>query len=321
MSYTPEQRQNIEKSKRIARQRGASPRVTKALLQAEGVESNYKNLNYGDRDSQGILQQRPSQGWGQPGSVEQDVNDFLDRALKLNRGFHGSAGQLAQGVQRSAFPDRYDKQNVAGLLGGSGAAVPSHSTGQVTTKTTTPGVDNSALRRQLRAQYLLQRDQPGALAMLVQGLANAKDSPSTVSYKTTGAKAIIGGAKVDQFKAAADLLNAAHNPYKWGGGHGKNLKLLKGGKPVPVDCSGAVSAVLGINPRVAAEFKSWGKAGHGKSVTVWAAKDGSHVLMEINGHFFGTSGSNPGGGAGWIPRSKISKSYLSRFVARHPAGL
>lgn len=330
MAYTPEQRQNIQTIKRIARQRGASARVTKALLEAASVESNFRNLNYGDRDSKGILQQRPSQGWGAPGSVEQDVNDFLDRALKVNRGFRGSAGQLAQAVQRSAFPGRYDQRSreVSRLLGstkgggsagGGTAGVPG-----TTSVSYTPGTDNSTLRTQLKAQYLLNRNNPDALGQLIAGLQGAQDTPGQYSERITtpsagGRAPLPTGGKVAQYKAAADLLDAAKLPYKWGGGHGKKLKLLKGAKPIPVDCSGAVSAVLGIDPRVSGEFAKWGQEGKGKNVTIYA--NGEHVLMEINGHFFGTSKSNPGGGAGWIPRSKISKAYLSRFVARHPPGL
>src|SRR5205823_5815289 len=34
------------------------------------------------------------------------------------------------------------------------------------------------------------------------------------------------------------------------------------------------------------------------AVTIYA--NASHVYMSINGHYFGTSGSNPGGGAGWF---------------------
>ena len=32
-------------------------------------------------------------------------------------------------------------------------------------------------------------------------------------------------------------------------------------------------------------------------------------------HFFGTSASNPGGGAGWIPQDQISPAYLRGFTA------
>lgn len=121
MSYTPEQRAIIALSKRLSR--GYGPRIRKALLEAEAVESSFRNLNYGDRDSQGVLQQRPSTGWGPPGNAAQDIRQFLDRAQSVVRsGFRGTAGQLAQAVQRSAFPGRYDQHRAeaTALLGGAG---------------------------------------------------------------------------------------------------------------------------------------------------------------------------------------------------------
>lgn len=108
------------------------------------------------------------------------------------------------------------------------------------------------------------------------------------------------------------LNNAGKLPYLWGGGHGDS-------GANGLDCSGAVSRVLGIDPRVAQDFMQWGQGGRGKRVTIYA--NAEHVLMEINGHFFGTSRSNPQGGAGWIPASAVPESYLRRFVARHPRGM
>ncbi len=110
----------------------------------------------------------------------------------------------------------------------------------------------------------------------------------------------------------ANHIAEAHVPYKWGGGHlGKTLPNTK---VLPLDCSGAVSAALGIDPKVSGQFETWGKPGKGK-VTVYA--NAKHVLLEINGHFWGTSASNPGGGAGWIKPGVISPSYLTGFTARH----
>jgi hypothetical protein len=120
---------------------------------------------------------------------------------------------------------------------------------------------------------------------------------------------------VQRIVEGATKIDREHLPYKWGGGHGPTPA-----KPgVPVDCSGAVSRLLGVNPRVSGQFESFGQAGRGQHVTIYA--NAKHVLMEINGHFWGTSGTNPGGGAGWIPRSAISAQYLKNFTARHPAGL
>jgi hypothetical protein len=86
----------------------ASPKVTLALVEAGIVESNLRNLPYGDRDSLGYLQQRPSQGWRCPRNITCATWDFLRRAIPLEREY-STAGRLAQAVQRSAFPARYDQ--------------------------------------------------------------------------------------------------------------------------------------------------------------------------------------------------------------------
>jgi hypothetical protein len=108
---------------------------------------------------------------------------------------------------------------------------------------------------------------------------------------------------VNRITQRANTVDSRHLPYQWGGGHGGKVAALK--QAVPVDCSGAVSEVLGINPRVSGQFETFGKPGDGgnKGVTIYA--NVHHVLMKINGRFFGTSGSNPGGGAGWIDRSRF----------------
>jgi hypothetical protein len=98
---------------------GAPPKVRLAAFEAAIVESGVHNLPYGDRDSLGVFQQRPSQGWGTPAQIMSPTyaaTQFIARAIAANGG--QSAGQLAQDVQRSAFPDRYDgvAMQAAGLL-------------------------------------------------------------------------------------------------------------------------------------------------------------------------------------------------------------
>lgn len=131
-----------------------------------------------------------------------------------------------------------------------------------------------------------------------------------------GGQSSIGRGRLSRILARANTVDKAQLPYDWGGGHDRHHAPLKG-DIVPVDCSGAVSEILGINPRVASQFETWGKSGDGgdKGVTIYA-KD-THVLMKINGRFFGTSQSNPGGGAGWIDSGYISPSYLKGFKVRH----
>lgn len=97
---------------KITQQRKATARVLLATFEAAWVESHVNNLNCGDSDSLGVFQQRPSQGWGtkaQVTNVDYATNKFLDQAIKNDKGFSGTAGQLAQSVQRSGYPDRYDQ--------------------------------------------------------------------------------------------------------------------------------------------------------------------------------------------------------------------
>jgi hypothetical protein len=120
---------------------------------------------------------------------------------------------------------------------------------------------------------------------------------------------------VAAIEGRANQIDAAHVPYAWGGGHAGRFT----GKVIPMDCSGAVSAALGIDPRVSGDFVNWGSPGDGGSrgVTIYANR--THVLMKINGRFWGTSRSNPGGGPGWIDGG-VSAGYLAGFTARHMAG-
>jgi hypothetical protein len=92
-----------------ANRQHASGKVKLALIEACLVESNCRNLRGGDRDSQGFLQQRPSQGWKQPRNVRYATRSFVTKA-KRNEHRYSSAGRLAQAVQRSAFPRRYDQR-------------------------------------------------------------------------------------------------------------------------------------------------------------------------------------------------------------------
>jgi hypothetical protein len=128
-----------------ARRFGATKRETKALIEAGIVESGLRNLPHGDRDSVGFLQQRPSQGWRGLTDVPAAAAEFLQHARDVTRsGFKGSSGELAQSVQRSAFPARYDqagRQAESLLQGGGYTGASSGAGGSVTLST---GGDSSA---------------------------------------------------------------------------------------------------------------------------------------------------------------------------------
>ena len=75
-------------------------------------ESKLENRDHGDRDSLGLFQQRPSQGWGTAEKI-QDPRYAADRfysALKKVKGWKKlRVTEAAQKVQRSAYPNAYEK--------------------------------------------------------------------------------------------------------------------------------------------------------------------------------------------------------------------
>jgi hypothetical protein len=94
----------------VARQLGASDKVLLAAYEAAIVESGVHSLPYGDLDSIGLFQQRDS--WGTFAQRMDPVwasRQFISRAIRQDRPWM-TAGQLAQDVQVSAFPERYDQR-------------------------------------------------------------------------------------------------------------------------------------------------------------------------------------------------------------------
>ncbi|MGQ0842735.1 MAG: hypothetical protein ACT4QF_01240 [Sporichthyaceae bacterium] len=73
-------------------------------------ESSLRNLNYGDRDSLGLFQQRPSMGWGSESQVvdpQYSTSKFLSELQRVPRWKTRPLTVAAQKVQRSAYPNAY----------------------------------------------------------------------------------------------------------------------------------------------------------------------------------------------------------------------
>ncbi|MER6424682.1 C40 family peptidase [Streptomyces sp. NPDC001137] len=83
-------------------------------------ESRLRNLNYGDRDSLGLFQQRPSQGWGSAQQIRDPVyasEQFYKHLLKVSGWQQMAVTQAAQAVQKSGLPDAYARwENLATAL-------------------------------------------------------------------------------------------------------------------------------------------------------------------------------------------------------------
>jgi NlpC/P60 family len=97
----------VTQSRRLPR-RAAVLAVTTAI-----VESQLANVHYGDRDSLGLFQQRPGQGWGSPADILNPAaatGKFLDHLVVVPRWRYLPPGVAEQLVQRSTRPERYAPQ-------------------------------------------------------------------------------------------------------------------------------------------------------------------------------------------------------------------
>jgi hypothetical protein len=83
-------------------------------------ESKLYNLTGGDRDSLGLFQQRPSEGWGTSAQIMDTTYSstaFYDALLKVPGWQKLPLTQAAQDVQHSAYPDAYAQhEQEAGAL-------------------------------------------------------------------------------------------------------------------------------------------------------------------------------------------------------------
>ena len=95
----------------VSVRRGLSPRAASIALATAYQETGIRNLTYGDRDSVGLFQQRPSQGWG----TKQQLMDpsyaagrFYDALVKIRNWETEDINDVAQKVQRSGYPEAYN---------------------------------------------------------------------------------------------------------------------------------------------------------------------------------------------------------------------
>ena len=248
-ALTEEQRRVLNTFVAEARRQGATPKEVKALVEAGLVESGLRNLNYGDRDSLGALQQRPSQGWRNALTPSLAARDFLTRARGANQ--QGmSAGQLAQAVQRSAFPGRYDERGgeAAALLGGATEA----QAASTRTTHTTPGVDRSAQRGALIAQFLTEKNaNPVDLAL---GVRQLRDTPGRTVTGATTSPAATGGLPKGkrpllelfwQGKGGIDVKNGQVVPQGFVSGHQDHVHVATG--PNTVVALGQLAQRMGLH--------------------------------------------------------------------------
>ncbi|MFJ6834755.1 heavy metal transporter [Streptomyces sp. NPDC091209] len=110
--FTPEQAANAATISAIGTSRGMPERAVAIALATAIQESGLRNIQHGDRDSLGLFQQRPSQGWGTRKQIMDPTyaaGVFYEHLAKVTAYSRLPLTVAAQRVQHSGFPQAYAK--------------------------------------------------------------------------------------------------------------------------------------------------------------------------------------------------------------------
>jgi cell wall-associated NlpC family hydrolase len=295
MIETPEQEQNLRTVLSTGKKMGASRKELLAATETGLVESyGFKNLHEGDSSSEGWRQELRTL-YPEPTNVKQGAKNFFEEAKTdptIPGGGGETAGQLAQTVQGSAFPERYEEHR------GEAAAILN-------------AFEGSKPSRKALKNLVAAKKEAKELGLKVGGGGVGKPPKPVVT-------------KFKQIQHAAAELESKNLPYSWGGGHDPNFS--PGGEGENggpgYDCSGAVSFVLhqaGVlsEPLTSGSMGSVLKPGPG-AVTVFY--NAEHTFMKIGNEYWGTSvGDSGAGGIGKHPTP--SADYLAQYNVGHVPGL
>jgi hypothetical protein len=120
VTFSPEQVANAALVAAISDKRGLPPRAASIAIATAIQESKLRNLAYGDRDSVGLFQQRPSMKvWGTREQILDPVhatNAFYDALVKIDGYESMPITEVAQLVQKSAYPDAYADHEQEGRI-------------------------------------------------------------------------------------------------------------------------------------------------------------------------------------------------------------
>jgi hypothetical protein len=206
----PDQLLNASIIADVAMRRDLPEQAVIVALATAQQESKLTNLDYGDADSVGLFQQRPSQGWGSKEQILDPLyssGKFFDALVKVRNWEGLTVAAAAQAVQRSAFPDAYTSWQPLGTA--LGAALTGLTLSQLTCRLGHPGLDVKGAKASSSAPSLASpaastapsTDLPiatslvAAVSGLTSGLASDLQvtAPTVVAHGTKSATITITG--------------------------------------------------------------------------------------------------------------------------------
>jgi cell wall-associated NlpC family hydrolase len=199
-------------------------------------ESGLHDLNYGDADSLGLFQQRPSQGWGAPTQIV-DPRDaataFYDHLLAVPGWEAMTLTQAAQTVQRSAFPDAYAKwqdeavgivQQFAGGTPVIGSSVPASDLGAGLSSPGSPASDRAVSAASVAsAACAPQNLAPRSVGQLLAFAAEQVGKPYMLGATGPGAWDCSGLVQAAYAAADVSVPRSADEQYDFARAHGQIL--------------------------------------------------------------------------------------------------
>jgi cell wall-associated NlpC family hydrolase len=272
-------------------------------------ESGLRDLNYGEADSLGLFQQRPSQGWGAPTQIldpRYAATVFYDHLLAVPGWEAMSLTQAAQTVQRSAFPDAYARwqdqataivQQLAGGTPVTGSSAPASNPGHGASSPGSPTSGDAASASSAPACGLVNLS-PGSVGELLAFAAEQVGKPYLLG--ATGPSAWDCSALVQAAYADADVSvpRTADEQYDYTRAHGQILT----GPPIAADLQpGDLLFSPGDDPVAAADGNP---IGH---VAIYA---GNGIVIEAKGAAWGVVSTS------YTSAEFGSVTFVGRLVAQ-----
>ncbi|MFD9338174.1 hypothetical protein ACFWBF_27805 [Streptomyces sp. NPDC060028] len=234
---TPEQAGHAATIAAVGVAKGLPDRAVTIALATAMQESSLRNLDHGDRDSLGLFQQRPSQGWGTPGQIMDPVYSagiFYDHLAEIKGYSRLPLTVAAQRVQRSGFPQAYAKHEpdaivlTAAFAGGGEVACGGPPPAQAG--------DPQKVRAELTRIFgkdALQEMTPERSHAGAKGMEIRESEILLVEKQDAGEAGLRAGQAVAQWAVAhareMDIARVSYSWKSWIAGEGQGLWQFKGG--------------------------------------------------------------------------------------------